>query len=94
MKKGLVIRTNTGLALRLRTTIPYCSLKRNKLLRKHIFGFVARFLSGETVEIVLSGGAARATAEQGALKRIQELRIPIDSVSGVSMGAYIGGSLW
>lgn len=42
------------------------------------------------VALVLSGGGARGLAHIGVLKVIKELGIPIDIVTGTSMGAIIG----
>jgi NTE family protein len=44
-----------------------------------------------TVGIALSGGAARGFAHVGVLKVLEEVGMPIDYVSGNSMGAVIGG---
>jgi NTE family protein len=44
-----------------------------------------------TIGLVLSGGGARGAAHAGALKVIEELRIPVDYVVGTSMGAIVGG---
>jgi NTE family protein len=43
------------------------------------------------VAVVLSGGSAKGLAEIGALQVIEEMHIPIDIVTGTSMGAIIGG---
>jgi NTE family protein len=43
------------------------------------------------IGLVLSGGGARGAAHVGALKVIEELRIPIDAIAGTSMGAVVGG---
>lgn len=43
------------------------------------------------IALVLSGGGARGFAHIGVLKKIEELRIPIDIVVGTSMGSIIGG---
>ena len=39
---------------------------------------------------MLSGGGARGAAHIGAIRFIEEMRIPIDIVTGTSMGAIIG----
>jgi NTE family protein len=44
-----------------------------------------------TVGIALSGGAARGFAHVGVLKVLEEVGMPIDYVSGNSMGAIVGG---
>lgn len=43
------------------------------------------------VGVVLSGGGAKGFAHIGALKVIEEAGIPIDYISGTSMGSVIGG---
>ena len=43
------------------------------------------------VAVVLSGGGAKGTAHIGALKVIERAGIPIDIVTGTSMGSLIGG---
>jgi NTE family protein len=43
------------------------------------------------IGLVLSGGGARGAAHIGVLKALEELRIPIDAISGSSMGAVVGG---
>jgi len=43
------------------------------------------------IGLVLSGGGARGAAHIGVLKVLEELRIPIDIVTGTSMGAITGG---
>ncbi|MEM8936955.1 MAG: patatin-like phospholipase family protein [Pseudomonadota bacterium] len=52
---------------------------------------LARIIAGKSVALVLSGGGARAFAHIGALKALNELGVPVDFVSGTSMGAVIGG---
>ena len=44
-----------------------------------------------TVALVLSGGGAKGAAHIGALKYIEEQKIPVDVVLGTSMGGLIGG---
>ena len=43
------------------------------------------------VAVVLSGGGAKGMAHIGALKVIEKAGIPIDIVTGTSMGSIIGG---
>lgn len=43
------------------------------------------------VGVVLSGGGAKGVAHISALKAIEEAGIPIDVITGTSMGAIIGG---
>lgn len=51
---------------------------------------LARVLSGRSIGLVLSGGGARAYAHVGAIKALRERSVPIDFLTGASMGAIIG----
>lgn len=44
-----------------------------------------------TVALVLSGGSAKAFAHIGVLKVLEEVGLPVDVVTGTSMGAIVGG---
>ena len=44
-----------------------------------------------TVALVLSGGGAKGAATVGALKYLEEYKIPIDMVVGTSIGGLVGG---
>lgn len=48
-------------------------------------------LFAQKVSLVLSGGGAKGLAHIGVIKALEENGIPIDNVSGTSMGAIIGG---
>lgn len=50
---------------------------------------LARIVAGKSIGLVLSGGGARAYAHIGAVQALREKGVPIDFVSGVSMGAII-----
>ena len=50
---------------------------------------IARVVTGTAVGVVFSGGGARAYAHIGALKALEEAKIPIDFVGGSSMGAVV-----
>jgi NTE family protein len=41
--------------------------------------------------LVLSGGGARGAAHIGVLEVLEELRVPVDLVTGTSMGSVVGG---
>ena len=56
---------------------------------KHYFLF--RYITGESVGLVLGGGGARGLSHIGMVKSTLEAGIPIDHVAGVSIGALIGG---
>jgi NTE family protein len=43
------------------------------------------------IAVVMSGGGAKGIAHIGVLKYLEELGIPVDIVTGTSMGAVIGG---
>ncbi len=43
------------------------------------------------IGLVLSGGGARGAAHAGILEVLEELRVPVDVVTGTSMGALVGG---
>ncbi len=45
----------------------------------------------EPVGLVLSGGGAKGAAHIGVLEVLEENRIPVDIVTGTSMGAYVAG---
>ena len=44
-----------------------------------------------TVGLVLAGGGARGLAHLGVIKYMEELGIPVDVVTGTSMGGLVGG---
>ncbi|MEZ5195674.1 MAG: patatin-like phospholipase family protein [Bacteroidales bacterium] len=48
-------------------------------------------MQGQRVGLVLSGGGARGVTHIGVLKALEENDIPIDYITGTSMGAIIGG---
>lgn len=59
-----------------------------------IFGFVLSFATNgysQKVGLVLSGGAAKGIAHVGVLKALEENEIPIDYITGTSMGGIVGG---
>ena len=71
-------------------------LSEKRLLKLIIFGFVVYSSSiyaaeREKVGLVLSGGGARGIAHIGVLKELERQHIPIDYVTGTSMGAIVGG---
>jgi len=48
------------------------------------------FLYSQKVGLVLSGGGASGIAHIGVIKALEENNIPIDYITGTSMGAFIG----
>ena len=56
---------------------------------------IAQTASGKAtprVGLALSGGGARGLAHIGVLKVLEELRVPVNCVTGTSMGAIVGGA--
>ncbi len=49
------------------------------------------FIQGQKVAVVLSGGGAKGLSHVGVLKALEEHDIPIDYITGTSMGAIVGG---
>ncbi|MCS0353203.1 patatin-like phospholipase family protein [Vibrio ordalii] len=43
------------------------------------------------IAVVLAGGGAKGAAHIGVLKALEDMRIPVDFITGTSMGAYVGG---
>lgn len=48
-------------------------------------------LKAQKVGLVLSGGGAKGVSHIGVIKALEEAEIPIDYITGTSMGAIIGG---
>ena len=46
-----------------------------------------------TIGLVLGGGGARGYAHIGVIKKLEEMRIPYDYITGTSMGSIVGGFL-
>jgi predicted acylesterase/phospholipase RssA len=51
---------------------------------------VVRRVTGRANNLVLGGGGARCFAQIGAIRALDEARVPIDMIGGASMGAFIG----
>jgi NTE family protein len=51
----------------------------------------AHCLQAQKVGVVLSGGGAAGVAHVGVLKALEQNNIPIDFITGTSMGALVGG---
>jgi NTE family protein len=50
---------------------------------------IGRMITGSGVGLVLSGGGARAFAQIGVLRALDEANIPIDAIGGTSMGGIL-----
>lgn len=66
-------------------------MKITKFIYLIIFFFISVSLQAQKVGLVLSGGGAKGLYHIGVIKALEENGIPIDYVSGTSMGAIIGG---
>jgi NTE family protein len=49
------------------------------------------FVTAQSVGVVMSGGGAKGLYHIGVLRALEENGIPIDYISGTSMGSIIGG---
>lgn len=52
--------------------------------------FSTQFAHAQKVGLVLSGGGAKGLAHIGALKALEENNIPVDYITGTSMGGIVG----
>ena len=69
-----------------------------KIVHLRFFAFCLVFMltigltaSAQKVGLVLSGGGAKGVAHIGVIRALEENGIPIDYITGTSMGAIIGG---
>jgi len=65
------------------------SLPKDESLYKKTIRRIAREISGVTIGLALGSGAAMGLAHIGVLKILEEENIPIDVISGTSIGALI-----
>ena len=63
-------------------------MKRTLLLVILLFTYY--FGQSQSVGLVLSGGGAKGLSHIGVIKALEENNIPIDYISGTSMGALVG----
>ena len=62
-----------------------------RLLPFVFFFFLLPTLQAQTVGLVLSGGGAKGMAHIAVIRALEENNIPIDYISGTSIGAIVGG---
>ncbi|MBP7101934.1 MAG: patatin-like phospholipase family protein [Bacteroidales bacterium] len=62
-----------------------------KIIVFSIISFITFLSYGQKVGLVLSGGGAKGMAHIGVIKALEENGIPIDFISGTSIGAIVGG---
>lgn len=67
------------------------SRKSSIFLVLFLFLLTAQTALGQSVGLVLSGGGARGLSHIGVIKALEENGIPIDYISGTSIGSIIGG---
>ena len=65
--------------------------KMKKLVACVAFSTLALSGAAEKVGLVLSGGGAKGIAHIGVIKALEDNNIPIDVITGTSMGAIVGG---
>ncbi|PIK36554.1 Protein Swiss cheese [Apostichopus japonicus] len=53
---------------------------------------LARYITGQSVGLVLGGGGARGLAHVGVIETMDKEKVDIDMVGGTSMGAFVGAS--
>lgn len=53
--------------------------------------FTTQYTLAQKVGLVLSGGGAKGVSHIGVIRALEEAEIPIDYITGTSMGAIIGG---
>ena len=72
--------------------IEYKQMKRILVLLTIMFVliYICKNISAQSVGLVLSGGGAKGLAHIGVLKALEEKEIPVDYISGTSMGAIVG----
>ena len=64
--------------------------KKIIILSVSFFLFCYYVSFGQKVGLVLSGGGASGLSHIGVMKALEENNIPIDYITGTSIGAYIG----
>lgn len=62
-----------------------------KIIVFSLISFITFLSYGQKVGLVLSGGGAKGMAHIGVIKALEENGIPIDFISGTSIGAIVGG---
>ena len=70
-------------------------LTRNRIVMKRVLLFLSFLLctfvlQAQKVGLVLSGGGAKGMTHIGIIRALEENNIPIDYITGTSMGAIIG----
>jgi NTE family protein len=66
-------------------------MKCKNILLLLFFILLSSYIPAQSVGLVLSGGGAKGLSHIGVIKALEENGIPIDYVSGTSIGAIVGG---
>lgn len=76
------------------STFTSCSVYHRLMIKKYFLFIILLLLtvtlSAQKVGLVLSGGGARGITHIGVIKALEENNIPIDYITGTSMGAIVG----
>jgi NTE family protein len=75
-----------------RLTIALWLIAHSALAQQSSVDVAAPVAARPKIALVLSGGGARGFAHVGVLRALKDMRIPIDMVAGVSMGAVVGAA--
>ncbi len=65
-------------------------MRIHSIILAFLFLLLAQSISAQKVGVVLSGGGASGAAHIGVLKALEENNIPIDYITGTSIGALVG----
>src|ERR1035437_6340905 len=65
-------------------------MRKTRLMIIGLMSFIS-LLNAQKIGLVLSGGGAPGIAHIGVIKALEENNIPIDYITGTSIGAFIGG---
>ena len=65
-------------------------MKKNLLLLFLFLLFLPMLVQAQKVGLVLSGGGAKGLTHIGIIRALEENNIPIDYITGTSMGAIVG----
>jgi NTE family protein len=86
---GKILLPNLGWDIVLKDDFSYQLPLKRLFLIISVFSFIQ--LPAQKVGLVLSGGGAPGIAHIGVIKALEENNIPIDYITGTSIGAFIGG---
>jgi NTE family protein len=85
--RALVLRFLVG-------CLPLTALARSSVEAQSVAPAIAAPVArhpGPRIGLALSGGGARGLAHVGVLRALERLGVPVDAISGTSMGSLVGG---